>query len=124
VSEIGKGVRLHRSASGEWEAERENSEQGVSLVKGVSLSPEHSGTLIGVEIGPERAIPSEGFAPVVANEAWEPVDHSMPYWCIRRGGIWPRVHQPEHFLLFDPALPAYRRCPRCGWTVYTGVGRG
>jgi hypothetical protein len=84
----------------------------------------NEGTVIGVERGPERAVPGRGFAPVVPNDAWDAEDHSMPYWCVRRGGIIPRVHRPEHFLLFDPGLPHYRRCFRCGFTVYVMSGRG
>jgi len=87
--------------------------QGLDVPIG-DLSP---GTLIGVEVGPERAVPSQGFAPIVPNDAWESEDHSMPRWCVRRGGIVPRLHRPEHFLLFDLSLPSYRRCPRCGWTI-------
>lgn len=84
------------------------------------------GTYIGVERGPERAIPSHGFAPVIPNEAWEPAipSHEASRWCLRPGGVIPRFHRPEHFLIFDPTLPRYRRCSRCGQTIYLYKLRG
>lgn len=84
------------------------------------------GTYIGVERGPARAVPSKGFAPVIPNEAWEPAipDHSPSRWCVKRGGLVPRLHRPEHFVIFDPGLPRYRRCARCGQTIYLYKVRG
>lgn len=120
MSEVGKGVRLTK-ASGEWEVAGEKT--GASSLGDMGAGRhDHSPGII--YEGPERAIPSRGFAPIVPNDAWEPDDLAPPYWCVRPGGVWPRVHRPEHFLLFDPGLSAYRRCPRCGATIYTGMGRG
>lgn len=70
---------------------------------------------------PARAIGREGYAPVVRNDDHVPTDHAMKKWCVVPGsGVVPRRHRPEHFLVFDSALPHYRRCPRCGSTVYIG----
>ncbi len=92
--------------------------EGGRLAEGEGFEP--PATRIGVEVGPDRA----GAGPIVPNEAWEPVEHGAPRWCVRPGGIIPRFHRIEHFLIFDPGLPAYRRCPRCGSTVYLGWGHG
>ncbi len=59
-----------------------------------------------------------GDGPVVPNDAHVPELDRIPYWCVRRGGVLPRVHQPEHFRMFDPALPYYLRCDRRGATVH------
>jgi hypothetical protein len=77
------------------------------------------GTVIGTEVGPSRAIGRSGWAPVVPNDAHYPTPHEAPRWCVVPGsGIVPRRHRPEHFLIFDPGLPHYRRCARCGATTY------
>jgi len=103
-------VRLRRDELGEWEEAKDEP----------AIPPERldEGTYTGVERGPERAVPGRGFAPIVPNEAWRPEDHTASRWCVRPGGIVPRLHRPEHFLLFDPSLPRYRRCVRCGQTIY------
>ena len=84
------------------------------------------GTYIGVERGPERAVPSQGFAPVIPNEAWDVAipDHRPTRWCVKPGGLRPRLHRPHDFLLFDPTIPRYRRCGRCGQTIYLYRLRG
>lgn len=61
---------------------------------------------------------TEHGGPAIANDAHQPVDHGMPKWCVRPGGVVYRLHRKEHFLAFDPGLPHYRRCSRCGATVY------
>ncbi len=81
------------------------------------------GTVIG-EPEHSRAVPASGFAPVVANDEWESTDPAPPRWCVPRGGLVPRLHRPEHFVMFDFALPRYRRCARCGATLYVVRGRG
>jgi hypothetical protein len=111
-------VRMRRSPeTGEWEE---------APVEVEPPEPLGGGTYIGVERGPARAIPSKGFAPVIPNDAWEPAipDHTPSRWCIRRGGLLPRLHRPEHFLIFDPTIPRYRRCARCGQTIYLFKVRG
>jgi hypothetical protein len=111
-------VRMRRSpTSGEWEQYEPEPVPPETL---------EGGTLVGVERGPERAIPSHGFAPVIPNDAWESAipDHTPTRWCIRRGGLLPRLHRPEHFLIFDPTIPRYRRCARCGQTIYLYKLRG
>lgn len=82
------------------------------------MSDDDPGTVIGIEVGPSRAIGHSGWAPVVPNNRHYPTPHDAPKWCLRVGGIVPRLHRTEHFLIFDPGLPHYRRCPRCGVTVY------
>jgi len=65
--------------------------------------------------------------PVVPNDHWDriaPTPTEAPYWCVKPGGVVPRVHRSEHFVIFDPGLPRYRRCSRCGFTVYVLRGRG
>lgn len=137
MSEVGKGVRLTK-ASGEWESlavesgepQRARHPEGNSRPLGDNSrldvpSADHSpDTIIGVEVGPERAVPDRGFAPVVPNDEWEAYDHQPSRWCVRVGGIAPRLHRPEHFVLFDPGLPHYRRCSRCGQTIYLYKLRG
>lgn len=82
------------------------------------------GTVIGTEVGPARAVPATDLgSPVVRNDAWVPTEQTMTRWCLRPGGIVPRLHRPEHFIMFDPGLPRYRRCTRCGQTVYIMRGR-
>jgi hypothetical protein len=101
--------------------------KGVRLGKPKPVEPPeqlNEGTVIGVERGPGRVVPTRGFAPVVANDEWLPEDHTASRWCIRPGGLLPRLHRPEHFLMFDPTLPRYRRCSRCGQTIYLYRVRG
>lgn len=59
-----------------------------------------------------------GDGPIVPNDEHPASSDLIPYWCFRPGGIFPRVHRPEHFLMFDRGLPTYRRCSRCGATVH------
>lgn len=61
---------------------------------------------------------TEHGGPAIPNDAHRPTDLDMPRWCVRPGGIAFRLHRPEHFLMFDPSLAHYRRCSRCGATIY------
>ena len=92
--------------------------------EGQSMPGLDPGTRIGVERGNFRAIGRDGYAPIVSNDEHRATNHKAPRWCVVPGsGIVPRRHRPEHFLVFDPILPHYRRCPRCGATVYVMKAR-
>jgi hypothetical protein len=67
-----------------------------------------------------RARDRSGVAPVRPND-WRPaagVTRIIPsIWC-RRGLMVPRRHHAGSFVIFDVSLPHYRRCVRCGQTIY------
>lgn len=67
-----------------------------------------------------RARDQRGVAHVVPNEVWSQHRRQPLRWCVRPGGIIPRLHRREHYVLFDPGLPYYGRCLRCGDTAYFG----
>lgn len=56
--------------------------------------------------------------PPVPNDSWRPASTRPGRWCRRSWCSIPRRHQSQDFVRFDPALPSYYRCSRCGAQAY------